>query len=143
MRRYGEISACCDWGKGIGMRALPIILVVEDEPFVRMEIVSRLQDAGFDTLESGSASEAIDVLSSRLDIKIVFTDIEMPGTMDGLALSHFVRDRWPPTIIVVSSGRKRPGSAELPSDATFISKPHCTNEFAAVLKSVKGQFANL
>ena len=84
------------------------VLVVEDELLVRMGIVDDLEEAGFKTVEAGSASDAIRVLETRSDIRVVFTDIEMPGTMDGLALSHYVRHRWPPTIIVISSGKRRP-----------------------------------
>jgi CheY-like chemotaxis protein len=123
---------------------IPIpILVVEDQLLVRIGIVATLEDAGFDAVEAGTAAEAITVLVNRPDIRIVFTDIEMPGTMDGLALSHYVRRRWPPTLIVVSSGRKRPTAAEMPVDTVFISKPHSQSELAGVMRDVKVKFARI
>ena len=74
-------------------------LVVEDEALVRLDLAESLQAAGYKTVEAASADEAIAVLQSNSDIRVVFTDIQMPGAMDGLALSHYVRKRWPPTII--------------------------------------------
>ena len=75
---------------------LPLDLIVEYEFLLRMHAVSLLEEAGFDTLEAGSADEAIALLESRKDIRIVFTDINLPGSMDGLRLAHAIRHRWPP-----------------------------------------------
>lgn len=74
------------------------ILVVEDEALVRMDLVSTLEDAGFTAFEASSPKEAIDILEQHSEIRVVFTDIQMPGTMDGLELAHYVRKRWPTTI---------------------------------------------
>jgi CheY-like chemotaxis protein len=117
----------------------PLILVVEDECLVRMDIVTSLEDAGFSTLEAGTSAEALDVLERRSDIRAIFTDIEMPGTMDGVALCHFVRRRWPPTILVISSGRSRPSQSDMPQDVMFIGKPHQPNQLETVLRGVRGQ----
>jgi CheY-like chemotaxis protein len=117
----------------------PLILVVEDESLVRMDIASSLEDAGFSTAEAGCSAEAIDVLERRSDIRVIFTDIEMPGTMDGVGLCHYVRRRWPPTILVVSSGRSRPSQKDMPQDVMFIGKPHQPDELATVLRGVRGQ----
>jgi two-component system, response regulator PdtaR len=119
-------------------RSIPV-LVVEDDLIVRMAIVDSLEEAGFKSIEAGSASEAISVLESRSDIRVVFTDIEMPGKMDGLALSHYVRHRWPPTIVVISSGRRHPSRDELPEDVEFISKPFHSTQLADILQSIKRQ----
>lgn len=117
----------------------PLILVVEDEILVRMDIVASLEDAGFSTVEAGCSAEAIDVLEHRSDIRAIFTDIEMPGAMDGVALCHYVRRRWPPTILVVSSGRSSPGPSDLPQDVMFIGKPHQPGEWSAILCGVRGR----
>src|SRR5688572_5865336 len=85
------------------------VLVVEDEPLVRLDLATRLADAGYLIFEASYAAEAIGILERHPQIRVVFTDIQMPGDMDGLALAHYVRHRWPPTIIVVSSGRVQPG----------------------------------
>jgi len=97
------------------------VLVVEDEHIVRFATVAMLEDEGYVALEADNATEAIRILESRTDVRIVVTDVNMPGTMDGLKLAHYVRDRWPPIRLVVVSGRPSPG--ELPGDAVFLGKP--------------------
>lgn len=103
----------------------PTLLVVEDEILLRLDLADLAQQAGFETVEAGGAAEAIEILEARDDIRVVFTDIRMPGDMDGLALPHFVRDRWPPTIIVICSANEAPKNHELPASTQFVSKP-CT-----------------
>src|SRR5580658_7383057 len=82
----------------------PVVLVVEDEVIIRMNIVQVAEDSGYDVLEAANADEAIEILESRNDICAVFTDIIMPGSMDGLRLVRAIRGRWPPIQIIVSSG---------------------------------------
>jgi CheY-like chemotaxis protein len=72
------------------------VLIVEDEFLVRIGTRAAVEIAGFDVLEAGDTDEAIAILATRNDIHLVFTDVHMPGSMDGLKLAHFVRDRWPP-----------------------------------------------
>ena len=112
------------------------VLVVDDEPLVRMDVVDMLEAAGFRTREAACAAEAIEILEQASDIEVVFTDIQMPGFMDGLALSHYVRERWPPTVIVVCSGNRTPLQDELPSGANVIAKPFGRHELGSVLKKV-------
>jgi CheY-like chemotaxis protein len=112
------------------------VLVVDDESFVRMDLVDMLEAVGFRTREASSAAEAIEILEQGSEIRVVFTDIQMPGFMDGLALSHYVRKRWPPTVIVVCSGNQTPNPGELPSNANFIAKPFGAHELSGVLKKV-------
>jgi CheY-like chemotaxis protein len=102
----------------------PIVLVVEDELFIRMNAVQMLEDAGYATLEASNADEAILLLESRADIRAVFTDINMSGSMDGLKLAHAIRGRWPPIHLIVTSGLQMPAEAELPSKSRFIGKPY-------------------
>jgi two-component system, response regulator PdtaR len=104
------------------------VLVVEDEPLVRFFICERLAAEGYKVLAAANADEAIKILESRHDIKTVFTDIEMPGSMDGLKLATAVRDRWPPINIVVTSGESRPDGAEMPANTLFIAKPYQTTD---------------
>jgi CheY-like chemotaxis protein len=80
----------------------PVVLIVEDELLIRMDAIEMIECAGFDTLEAANADEAIAILSARPDIHVVFTDIQMPGSMDGVKLAHFVRDRWPPIKIIAT-----------------------------------------
>lgn len=119
----------------------PKLLVVDDEPLVRMDLVDMLVTAGYRTLEANCADEAIEILESKPDIRVIFTDIQMPGTMDGLALSHFVRERWPPTIIVICSGNRAPARNDMPSDTAFIAKPFGENDISRILGNLKARFS--
>lgn len=101
----------------------PTLLVVEDELLLRMDLVDLANDAGFDTIEAGSAAEAIETLRTRDDVRAVFTDIRMPGDMDGLGLAHFVREMYPPTVIVICSANQAPEPSKLPASALFVPKP--------------------
>jgi CheY-like chemotaxis protein len=100
------------------------VLVVEDEALVRMVIVDYLADEGFDVVEAANADQAIAILEATPDLHILFTDIDMPGSMDGLKLSAFVRDRWPPVRIVITSGHRMVDIVDLPDGGVFYSKPY-------------------
>lgn len=110
------------------------VLVVEDDPIIRMDAIAMIEDAGFVVIEAANADDAIALLEARPDISIVFTDIEMPGTMDGLKLAHAVRQRWPPVILIVASGRVCPLVHEMPSDTVFLRKPYSA---AMVVKALR------
>ncbi|WP_375449954.1 response regulator [uncultured Devosia sp.] len=101
-----------------------VVLVVEDHALIRQAALDLVISAGFEALEAQDADEAIKILESRDDIRLVFTDIEMPGTMDGLKLVHYIRDRWPPIQLIVASGRAIFEESQLPSGARFFSKPY-------------------
>ena len=100
------------------------VLVVEDEFLIRMDIVAFLEDEGFKVQEASNADEAIALLAASPDIKVLFTDIDMPGTMDGLKLAAAVRDRWPPVQIIVTSGHRQLSDELLPVHGRFFSKPY-------------------
>src|ERR1700741_3194759 len=102
---------------------VPNVLVVEDEMILRMRAVALVEDAGFCPVEAVNADEAIAVLESRSDISLLFTDIQMPGSMDGLKLAHAVHSRWPDIGIILVSGHVKPSDAERPTDSRFFSKP--------------------
>ncbi len=102
----------------------PTVLVVEDEALLRMAIVDRLEEEGFLTLEAADADEALLILVNNLDVRLVFTDVDMPGSMNGIKLAAAVRDRWPPIKIVVTSGYRQVNLDELPAEAQFVSKPY-------------------
>lgn len=98
------------------------VLVVEDEFLVRQVLQIELEDAGYEVILADSADAAIAILEARSDIHLVFTDIDMPGSMDGLKLAACVRDRWPPIHIIITTGKARP--REIPANALFIPKPY-------------------
>lgn len=113
---------------------LPLVLVVEDEFLVRMNAVFLLEEAGFGVIEAGSAEDAIALLESRKDIQIVFTDINMPGSMDGLRLAHAIRNRWPPIELVLTSGQMRVRNEDMPARGHFLSKPYDPNKLVEVVR---------
>lgn len=115
------------------------VLIVDDEALIRMDLVDTLQLRGYRTYEADNAAEAIAILETHSDIRVVFTDIQMPGDMDGMALAHYVRKRWPPTILIVSSGNKRPDETAFPSSCSFIPKPLESTALSAILDSVNKQ----
>ena len=122
------------------MRYLPavkvVVLIVEDEPIIRMLAADMVEEAGFEVLEAGNADEAVRILESRLDVRIVFTDIDMPGSMDGLKLAAAVRRRWPPIEIVLTSGHRSISASELPERSVFFPKPYGHGLVVAALRQL-------
>ncbi len=110
------------------------VLVVEDEFLIRMDITTLLEDEGFAVHEAADADEAIAILHANHDIKVMFTDIDMPGTMDGLKLAAAVRDRWPPVQIIVTSGHWQLSDDKLPVQGRFFSKPY---DHSRVLSAIR------
>jgi two-component sensor histidine kinase/FixJ family two-component response regulator len=117
---------------------LPNVLVVEDEMVLRMRAVDIVEDAGFKAVEAVNADEAISILESRSDISLLFSDIQMPGTMDGLKLAHAVHDRWPSIKIILVSGQVRPSDEDTPVDSRFFGKPLEVKQLIAELKEMVG-----
>src|SRR4028118_2380567 len=101
-----------------------IVLLVEDEPLVRMCAADILEDEGFQVIEAATAPAALSILEKRDDVTALFTDIDMPGGMNGLELAGIVHARWPHIALVVTSGRYRVGADHLPGDGIFIGKPY-------------------
>jgi two-component system, response regulator PdtaR len=106
------------------------VLIVEDEPLIRMGAVYLIEDAGFKVYEAGSADAAIALLELHKEIRLIFTDVDMPGSMDGLKLAHYVRGRWPPVKIIVTSGHIKVTEESLPAGAIFLPKPYDPTEIA-------------
>jgi CheY-like chemotaxis protein len=112
------------------------VLVLEDEPLVRMDIVMSLEADGFTVFEASNADEAIVVLNARSDIRLMFTDIDMPGSMDGLKLAVAVRDRWPPVMIIVTSGHRHMSDTLLPVVGRFFSKPYDHTQIISTVREM-------
>jgi CheY-like chemotaxis protein len=113
-----------------------VVLVVEDEPIIRMWAVGIVEEAGFDVLEAGNADEAIHILESHPDVRIVFTDFDIPGSMDGLKLAAAIRGRWPPIEIILTSGHHTVSPSELPERSVFIPKPYEPGRVVATLRQL-------
>ncbi|MGO8913449.1 MAG: response regulator [Bradyrhizobium sp.] len=118
---------------GLATSNRPVVLVVEDEFLLRMDAVDMIAGAGFEVVEAANADQAIEILESRRDVTVVFTDIQMPGSMDGLKLARAIRGRWPPIKIVATSGRASLGETELPEGGRFLPKPYSTRQVTGVL----------
>jgi two-component system, response regulator PdtaR len=116
-----------------------VVLVVEDDPLIRMVAVDLVADLGFPVCEAGGADEALGALESRRDVFALFTDVNMPGTMDGLELAHLVRQRWPSLGLIVTSGRAPPPSVEMPRGSVFLPKPYSGAQLAQKLQQVVGE----
>jgi len=119
---------------GSGAKA-PAVLIVDDEPLVRLCAVETVEDAGFEVIEAANADEALRILESRSDIHVVFTDVHMPGSMDGLKLAHAIRNRWPPIKIIVTSGREKVAEQDLPAGGRFVAKPYDPSEIRDALRA--------
>jgi two-component system, response regulator PdtaR len=114
----------------------PVILIVEDDFLTRMNTAQMIEEAGFDVVEAANADDAIQVLEARLDITVVFTDVQMPGSMDGLKLAAFIRGRWPPLKIVATSGYVIVPQRHLPDGARFLPKPYSLNQILRTLREL-------
>ena len=115
-----------------------VVLVVEDEMLLRMRAVDMVEDAGFTSVEAVDADEAVAILESRFDIALLFTDIQMPGSMDGLKLAYAVHERWPPIKIILVSGQLRLANIDIPADSRFFGKPLEAKEMIAEMQSMIG-----
>ncbi|MEJ6868329.1 response regulator [Bradyrhizobium japonicum] len=110
--------------------------MVEDDYLLRMNAAEMISDAGFDVIDACNPDEAIAILETRPDIHVVFTDIQMPGSMDGLKLARFVRGRWPPIKIVATSGFVNVGKDDLPEGSRFLPKPYSPEQIVATLREL-------
>lgn len=115
-----------------------VILIVEDEMMLRMRAADMVEDAGYTPVEAVDADGAVAILESRSDIALMMTDIQMPGSMDGLGLAHAVHERWPLIKIIVVSGRLKQPSIDLPADSRFFGKPLEAGEMIAQMRSMIG-----
>jgi CheY-like chemotaxis protein len=114
----------------------PVVLVVEDEFLIRINAAEMIEEAGFEVVEASNADEAVAILEARLDTAVVFTDIQMPGTMDGLKLARAVRDSWPPIHIVATSGLVDVREGDLPDGGLFLPKPYSPAQIISTLREL-------
>jgi CheY-like chemotaxis protein len=119
-----------------GSARRPVVLIVEDEFLIRQNATLMIEEAGFHVIEASDADEAIGILERREDITVLFTDIQMPGSMDGLKLAAAVNGRWPPIKIVATSGFVHVLPGDLPEGARFIPKPYNPAQVTATLREL-------
>lgn len=114
------------------------VLIVEDEALVRMHGADILQDAGFSVIEATNADEALDLLQHHSEVCLLFSDIDMPGSMDGLALAQIVHAKWPQIRLLLTSGRHTIPDTDIPDDGQFVSKPWDGMLIAKIQAALKG-----
>jgi CheY-like chemotaxis protein len=114
----------------------PVVLLVEDEPLVRLTQVDILKESEFWVVEAQDADEAFELLKSRPEIDAILTDVDMPGSMDGFEFARLVRQGWPEVAVLVISGKTGPGPGDLPPNATFLHKPILPDNLIAALQDV-------
>jgi two-component system, response regulator PdtaR len=124
-----------------GVLAIAKVLIVEDEMLIRMALVADFQDGGYEAVQTGTAYDALHILRTTPGIKVVFTDINMPGDMDGLTLAHYIRQHWPHMVIVISSGKRLPTVAALPVGARFLAKPVTQSAMALLCNDIKKELS--
>lgn len=100
-----------------------LVLIVEDEPMIRWSGADMLREAGFDVIEAGGADDALTILHAHR-VGVLFTDVDMPGSINGLELAHIARGLWPALRILVTSGKCKPGPAAMPKHGRFVDKPY-------------------
>ena len=115
-----------------------VVLVVEDEALLRLHAIDMIEAAGYITIEARNADEAVAILKERTDIRVVFTDIDMPGSMDGMKLAAMVRDRWPPIEIIMTSGFTRPQPSDMPLRSLFFAKPYDDGKVIGAIQAFVG-----
>lgn len=110
-----------------------LVLVVEDEALLRLQATDTLEAAGYEVLEAPNADAALKLLKNCA-VGVLFTDIQMPGPMDGLALARLVHERWPDVRLVITSGRVRPTAEDMPDDSSFLSKPYASSSLLKTME---------
>ena len=118
------------------LTANPVVLLVEDEPLVRMMNLDILSEAGFRVLDANDADEAFEILKRRPEVRAVLTDVDMPGSLNGFEFARLVHQGWPEVGIVVTSGKMHPNPGDLPRTATFIPKPFRPDTLVKQLEGV-------
>src|SRR4029079_19346540 len=116
--------------------ARQVVLVVEDDAIQRLAATFMLEDAGFEAIEAVDTDDAIRILESRSDIRLIFTDIDMPGSRGGMTLTADVRDRWPPIEIIMTSGQVLEKDVRLPARSVFFAKPYLPQNVIATMRQM-------
>lgn len=112
----------------------PVVLVVEDEPLLRLLASDMIEEAGFEVLQASNSTVAIATMEERLDVRVVFTDVDMPGGINGIELATFIRARWPTIHIVVTSGKPWPANEPVPVNVEFFPKPYRKDQVLDIVK---------
>lgn len=113
-----------------------VILVVEDEPLLRLAALDLVEMAGFEAIPAADATEAVKILESRDDIRVVMTDVDMPRGVDGMRLAAIIRDRWPPIKVIIVSGHVEDPGDSIPAETVFFSKPYREEQIIETIQTM-------
>ena len=116
--------------------AQPVVLVAEDEALIRWGAADQLTREGFDVVEAANAAEALEIMRSRPEVRLLFTDIDMPGELDGMDLAAQVHERWPGVRLLVTSGRLALGDRDVPDAGMFLPKPYEGEKLSGAIKKL-------
>jgi two-component system, response regulator PdtaR len=116
----------------------PIVLVAEDEALVRELSVNELEDAGYTVIEAANARQALAIFETGVPVDVLFTDVNMPGELDGIDLVRLVHRRWPEVRLIVTSGKADIPETELPDRGRFIRKPYRLSEMSQMVGRLAG-----
>jgi CheY-like chemotaxis protein len=111
-----------------------VVLVVDDEAMLRFLATDVLEENGFQVLEAEDARAALKVLANHPDVRVLFTDVNMPGALDGLDLAREAHARWPDIKLVITSGRPRPADKDIPDDGRFVAKPYSPDSLVGEIR---------
>jgi CheY-like chemotaxis protein len=117
----------------------PLVLIVDDEALLRMHAADLLEEAGYATLEAANADEALRILEQRPEVRLLFTDIQMPGKLDGLGLAREVHRRWPRILLVVTSGQIKPAKGDIPDRGRFVAKPYAAEDLLTQVDEIENR----
>lgn len=120
-------------GQSSPLKRIPV-LVIEDEPVLRLDAISMVERAGFEAVEALDIRHALQLLETRLDIRVVYMDLDMPRGRKGLELAMTIRDRWPPIEIILTAAYVTADDIVLPERAEFYPKPVRPNEVMAAMR---------
>jgi DNA-binding NtrC family response regulator len=101
-----------------------VVLIVEDEEILRIFAAWQLEEAGFEVVQAANADEALQAMNSRPDVRVLFTDVQMPGQLDGMDLARKIHEQWPKVLVLITSGDSRPAKADIPNQGHFLAKPY-------------------
>jgi CheY-like chemotaxis protein len=113
-----------------------VVLIVEDEALLRMHAAELLEEAGFEVVEAENADEALKAMQARRDIRVLFTDIQMPGPLDGMALARKIHEQWPKVLLLITSGNIRPAQSDIPDHGHFLTKPYRATDLIAEIDAL-------
>lgn len=114
------------------------VLIVEDEPILRLDAISMVEDAGFEVVEALSSADAIRIIEERLDIRLVYMDLDMPRSRKGIEIAAAIRKRWPPIEIILTAAYFTRADVDLPARAEFYPKPIDHGEVVAAMRRLAG-----